>query len=438
MEGGGQRSGRAFAGLLPTSLVRYLGRNTAVRFAEVLWGGIEYDDPSLIWTNSMRRRLFEHLCGHLRPFRRRANEDPRALFLYQPPPPIYNQELRGELWCHDLYLRTYCDTTRFPNWPVPDPLQFLRSILGHWTTRVDAEARGDECVSIEEAVKVLNLPGGGGDRGTWVTKDVRRAFYKAAREHHPDRSGARHRTTTLEGGEGLGGGLSSGVSGDEAINAFHKIHSAYVFLMGYCEDSEDSKDSEGGGGGGSDSGSGSGKLSDQDSLLRGNWRDLIITAQAVLYQCHAADLAPYKYPGFGLLVDILTDALVGGRDRSRGGGGGGGGGETKVGCEEGRDDIRSVSDFSSLGLGSLHVISLVASTAVGNAEELSRHGGNGVLHRIFSLLGTCGVVASAASDDDRSSANHLADKNKTMDGTGGAGSAGNAGEAGTCEQKVNG
>jgi hypothetical protein len=110
---------------------------------------------------------------------------------------------------------------------------------------VDAEARGDECVSIEEAVKVLNLPGGGGDRGTWVTKDVRRAFYKAAREHHPDRSGARHRTTTLEGGEGLGGGLSSGVSGDEAINAFHKIHSAYVFLMGYCEDSEDSKDSEG-------------------------------------------------------------------------------------------------------------------------------------------------------------------------------------------------
>lgn len=63
-------------------------------FASVL--NTEQDAPDVIWNNSMRQRLLDHLTGELEPYVRARAYDPMAPYLHEPRPRIDYPELAGK------------------------------------------------------------------------------------------------------------------------------------------------------------------------------------------------------------------------------------------------------------------------------------------------------------------------------------------------------
>jgi hypothetical protein len=53
---------------------------------------------------------------------RRLLSNTHALYQYCPIPRIMFPELETELFCNIYYLRHLCDTARFPDWPIKDPV----------------------------------------------------------------------------------------------------------------------------------------------------------------------------------------------------------------------------------------------------------------------------------------------------------------------------
>ena len=78
----------------------------------------------VIWSNEMRRHMIEKIASHLADFSPRLLSNTRASYHYCAIPHIIYPQLKYELFCDIYYLKHLCDTTRFPDWPIKDPVSF--------------------------------------------------------------------------------------------------------------------------------------------------------------------------------------------------------------------------------------------------------------------------------------------------------------------------
>ena len=69
--------------------------------------------------------MIEKIASHLADFSPRLHSNTRALYQYCPIPVINYPQLESELFCNIYYLRHLCDTTKFPDWPIKEPVNTL-------------------------------------------------------------------------------------------------------------------------------------------------------------------------------------------------------------------------------------------------------------------------------------------------------------------------
>lgn len=80
-----------------------------------------YSNYVLNWLLT-RRMMIEKIVSHVADFSPRLQSNTRALYQYCPIPIISFPALENELFCSIYYLRHLCDITRFPDWPIKDPV----------------------------------------------------------------------------------------------------------------------------------------------------------------------------------------------------------------------------------------------------------------------------------------------------------------------------
>lgn len=230
--------------LLPEAAIFYLEEYGAEKYAQVFLG--EFDNPEVIWNTEMRRHLIERIALHVCDFSNRLPSNIKALYQYCPIPAIDYPQLSNELFCHVYYLRNLCNREKFPDWPVREPVPFLRACLAAWLDEID---RKPPAMSLEQACKTLNLPF---DESTWKdTSAVRRAYFKLAQKYHPDKN-------------------------PEGREVFEQINCAYELLSSSMAHSSMSPNIE--------------------RVV------LCLQAQSIVYSRHSEELSPYKYAGYGQLI----------------------------------------------------------------------------------------------------------------------------------------
>ncbi len=106
--------------ILPEAMISFLENHSPEKFAEIYLG--DFDTPEAIWSKEMRRFMIERLAAHLADFTPRLKSNIRAIYQYIGIPTVVYPQLEGELFCNCYYLRHLCDTTKFPNWPIKDPV----------------------------------------------------------------------------------------------------------------------------------------------------------------------------------------------------------------------------------------------------------------------------------------------------------------------------
>lgn len=109
--------------LLPEAMVNYLENHGAEKFAQIFLG--EFDTPEAIWSSEMRRMLIEKIAAHIADFTPRLRSHTMARYHYIAIPAIRYPQLERELFCNIFYMRHLCDTVKFPDWPIPDPVNNL-------------------------------------------------------------------------------------------------------------------------------------------------------------------------------------------------------------------------------------------------------------------------------------------------------------------------
>ena len=73
--------------------------------------------------------MIERIASHLGDFTPRLQSNTRALYQYCPIPMINFPQLDNELFCNMYYLRHLCDTVRFPDWPIREPVSIFFVVL---------------------------------------------------------------------------------------------------------------------------------------------------------------------------------------------------------------------------------------------------------------------------------------------------------------------
>ena len=68
--------------------------------------------------------MIEKIAGHIAEFSPRLLSNTKSLYQYCAIPAIAYQQLENELFCNIYYLRHLCDTQRFPDWPIKEPVSF--------------------------------------------------------------------------------------------------------------------------------------------------------------------------------------------------------------------------------------------------------------------------------------------------------------------------
>lgn len=66
--------------------------------------------------------MIEKIALHIADFSSRLSSNVKALYSYCPIPPIEYLQLKDELFCQFYYLRHLTDETKFPNWPIREPV----------------------------------------------------------------------------------------------------------------------------------------------------------------------------------------------------------------------------------------------------------------------------------------------------------------------------
>jgi len=231
--------------ILPPAMIHLLERHSAEEFTAIFLGN--NDTPEAIWNSQMRGMLIDKLSVHLGNFPQRLSQNPKAIYQYVPLPPIVYPEIKNELFCCHYYLRNFCDTARFPMWPVENEVEFLQALLLLWSKQAEEK---EPRMSQEEARTTLKLKPGFKD------EELRRAYFRLAKEYHPDKN-------------------------PEGKAIFQKITEAYNLL---------SSDNQGEAG-------------------KGQHIELLIRAQSILYVRFKKELAPFKYAGYPLLCTTIKNAL---------------------------------------------------------------------------------------------------------------------------------
>ncbi|KAH3718782.1 hypothetical protein DPMN_061589, partial [Dreissena polymorpha] len=231
--------------VLPEAMVCYLENYSPEKFAQIFLG--EFDTPEAIWNAEMRRMMIQKIASHLVDFSPRLMSNTRALYQYCPIPVVNYPQLDSELFCNIYYLKHLCDTNKFPDWPIKDPVKLLKDILEAWKKEVEKKP---PTMSIEQAYEVLNLEKGvgGHDEGK-----VRKAYFRLAQKYHPDKN-------------------------PEGREMFEQVNKAYEFLC------SKSKITDG---------------PDPQNIV------LILKAQCILFSRYREELHPYKYAGYPMLIKTI-------------------------------------------------------------------------------------------------------------------------------------
>lgn len=237
--------------LLPDAMVCYLENHGAEKFAQIFLG--EYDTPEAIWNSEMRRMLMMKISAHIGEFTPRLRAHVTARYPYLAIPAIMYPQLQNELFCNMFYLRHLCDTLRFPDWPIPEPVQLLKDVLDAWRKEVEKKPPS---MTTAEAYEALGLDSSkGSDEAA-----VRKAYYKLAQQYHPDKN-------------------------PEGRVYFEAVNKAYEFLCSRNVWSGDGPNT--------------------DNIV------LILRTQTILFQRYSEVLAPYKYAGYPQLlrtIQLETDS----------------------------------------------------------------------------------------------------------------------------------
>ncbi|XP_055379776.1 dnaJ homolog subfamily C member 13 isoform X2 [Condylostylus longicornis] len=233
--------------LLPEAMVCFLENYTADKFAEIFLG--EFDTPEVIWSSEMRRLLIEKISAHIADFTPRLKGHTMARYPYLAIPVISYPQLENELFCHIYYLRHLCDTQKFPNWPISDPVQLLKHTLDAW--RKEVEKKPPQ-MTVQQAYEDLGID------LTKIPKPdesiVRKSYYRLAQMYHPDKN-------------------------PKGREMFEKVSQAYEFL---CSRSSWS----------------SGGPNPSNIVL-------ILRTQSILFERYPDVLHPYKYAGYPQLIKTI-------------------------------------------------------------------------------------------------------------------------------------
>ena len=177
-----ERMARSVLGqLLPEAMVAYLDNHGPEKFATIFLG--EYDTPEAIWCSEMRQLMIQKIAYHLADFTPRLQSNNRAVYQYCAIPIITYPSLEAELFCDIYYLRNLCNTSKFPSWPIMEPVKLLKEVPGAWRVEVNKKPA---TMSMGDAYAVLNLQSG-------VHHDdsvVRKAYFRLAQKYHPDKNPA--------------------------------------------------------------------------------------------------------------------------------------------------------------------------------------------------------------------------------------------------------
>ncbi|OCT75945.1 dnaJ homolog subfamily C member 13 isoform X1 [Xenopus laevis] len=233
--------------ILPEAMVCYLENYEPEKFSEIFLG--EFDTPEAIWSSEMRRLMIEKIAAHLADFSPRLQSNTRALYQYCPIPVINYPQLENELFCNIYYLKHFCDTLKFPDWPIKDPVKLLKDTLEAWKKEVEKKP---PTMSIDDAYEVLGLSRG---QGQHDESKIRKAYFRLAQKYHPDKN-------------------------PEGREMFEKVNKAYEFL---CTKSTKIVDGP-----------------DPENII------LILKTQSILFNRHKEDLQPYKYAGYPMLIRTIT------------------------------------------------------------------------------------------------------------------------------------
>ncbi|KAK7873572.1 hypothetical protein R5R35_009276 [Gryllus longicercus] len=231
--------------LLPEAMVSYLENHGADKFAQIYLG--EFDTPEAIWNSEMRRMLIEKVAAHIADFSPRLRSNTRAIYTFCPIPVVRYPQLERELFCNIFYLRHLCDISRFPDWPIQEPVKLLRDVLETWKKEV--EKKPPE-MSIDDAYEILGLRRG----SVHEESAARKSYYRLAQQYHPDKN-------------------------PEGRDKFEKVSKAYEFL---CSRSVWTTQGP-----------------NPNNIV------LILQTQSILFHRYSEELHPYKYAGYPQLVRTI-------------------------------------------------------------------------------------------------------------------------------------
>lgn len=168
--------------LLPEAMVCFLENYTAEKFAEIFLG--EFDTPEVIWNSEMRRLLIEKISAHIADFTPRLKGHTMARYPYIAIPVISYPQLEQELFCHIYYLRHLCDTQKFPDWEISEPVLLLKHTLNAW--RKEVEKKPPQ-MTVQQAYEDLDIKID--ENGPRPDESlIRKSYYKLAQKYHPDKN----------------------------------------------------------------------------------------------------------------------------------------------------------------------------------------------------------------------------------------------------------
>lgn len=236
--------------ILPEAMVCFLENYGPEHFSKVFLG--EYDTPEVIWNNEMRRFMIERIAAHIADFSPRLQSNVRVFYQYCPIPSIRYSQLENELFCNIYYLKNLCDSTRFGDWKIKDPVALLKDILEMWKMEI---AKKPNLMEVEDALEILTIKDYDGPiTGQQFESLIRKCYYTQAQKYHPDKNPA-------------------------GREMFEKVNNAYYFLC-----SGDSKRSNG---------------PDVQNIV------LLLKTQSILFARHNVELYQYKYAGYPMLLQTL-------------------------------------------------------------------------------------------------------------------------------------
>ncbi|XP_062518532.1 LOW QUALITY PROTEIN: dnaJ homolog subfamily C member 13-like [Corticium candelabrum] len=231
--------------IMPEAMVHFLENYGPEKFSEVFLG--EFDTPETIWGGEMRRLMIEKIAAHLADFSPRLQSNTRAIYQYCSIPAIKYPQLENELFCNCYYLRHLCDTQRFPNWPIKEPIKLLKDILEEWKREVNKQPAS---MSVEEAYETLGLKTGVGGH---EEAQIRKSYFKLAQKYHPDKN-------------------------PDGREMFEAVNKAYEFL---CSKSTVTSGP------------------DPARIV------LILRGQSILFKRYNDQLQEYKYSGYPMLIKTI-------------------------------------------------------------------------------------------------------------------------------------